>query len=95
LLALLAEQGLVRSVELPPVLETTPAVVGANLGPAAIGAPAANVDYPTLAVIDGGVSTMLDAWKVGDAGLVPPGDRDESHGTFIAWSARRAPSTLS
>ncbi len=84
LLALLAEQGLVRSVELPPVLETTPAVVGANLGPAAIGGPAANVDYPTLAVIDGGVSAALDAWKVGDAGLVPPGDRDESHGTFIA-----------
>ncbi len=86
LLALLAKQGLVRSVELPPVLETMPAVAGANLGPAAIGAPAANVDYPTVAVIDGGVSTgtPLDAWKVGDAGLVPPGDRDESHGTFIA-----------
>ena len=86
LLAFLAEQGIVRSVELPPVLETTPAVGGANLGPAAIGGPAAGVDYPTVAIIDGGVSdtTLLNRWKVGDAGLVPAGDRDESHGTFIA-----------
>jgi len=86
LLAFLAEQGIVRSVELPPVLETTPAVGGANLGPAAVTGPAAGVDYPTLAIIDGGVSdsTPLNRWKVGDAGLVPAGDRDESHGTFIA-----------
>ena len=93
LLALLAEQSLVRSVELPPMLETTPASGGANLGKFSVSAPAAGVDYPTLAIIDGGVSlTALDKWKVADAGLVPIGDRDEAHGTFIAGlvSAGRA-----
>jgi hypothetical protein len=85
LLAFLAEQSLVRSVELPPMLETTPASGGANLGKFSITEPAAGADYPTIAIIDGGVSLLaLDKWRVGEAGLVPIGDRDEAHGTFIA-----------
>ena len=85
LLAFFAEQVLVRSVELPPMLETTPASGGANLGKFSVAEPAAGVDYPTIAIIDGGVSvTSLAKWKVGDAGLVPAADRDEAHGTFIA-----------
>jgi hypothetical protein len=86
LLAFLAEQGLVRSVELPPVLETTPLDMGANLGPITVPEPADGVDYPTVAIIDGGVSdgAPFDKWKAGDAGLVPKSDRDEMHGSFIA-----------
>ena len=71
LLAFLAEQSLVRSVELPPMLETTPASGGANLGKVSVNIPVTGVDYPTVAIIDGGVSVAaLDKWKVGDAGLV-------------------------
>lgn len=86
LLTFLAEQALVRSVELPPVLETTPMVGGSNLGPAIVPEPAKGVDYPIVAIIDGGVTdgSPLKKWKVGDAGLVPASERDESHGTFIA-----------
>ncbi|HET6841364.1 MAG TPA: S8 family serine peptidase [Candidatus Angelobacter sp.] len=85
LLAFLAEQSLVRSVELPPTLETTPASGGANLGKFSIPDPAEGVDYPTIAIIDGGVSPgTLGKWKVAEAGLVPATDRDETHGTFIA-----------
>jgi hypothetical protein len=85
LLAFLAEQALVRSVELPPTLETTPATDGSNLGNFKVREPAEGVDYPTVAIIDGGVGgANLNKWKVGDAGLVPIGDRDEAHGTFIA-----------
>jgi len=85
LLSFFAEQALVRSVELPPILETTPASGGANLGKFSVAEPAAGVDYPTIAIIDGGVSVApLGKWRVGDAGLVPTDDRDEVHGTFIA-----------
>jgi hypothetical protein len=39
-----------------------------------------------VGIIDGGVAAIpeLIAWRAGDAGLVPPTDRDENHGTFIA-----------
>lgn len=85
LLQVLAEQPLVRSVDLPPILETTPASVGTNLGAFALSQPRAGVDYPTVAIIDGGVNAAaLGKWCVGDAGLVPATDRNEDHGTFIA-----------
>ena len=86
LLQLFAEQALVRSVELPPILETTPSFVGNSLGPIVVTEPSAHFDYPTLGIIDGGVtnSSHLEKWKAGDAGLVPASDRDETHGTFIA-----------
>ena len=59
---------------------------GANLGSVDVPEPATGVDYPVVAIIDGGVtnSAPLSKWKIGDAGLVPEGQRDETHGTFIA-----------
>lgn len=86
LLAFLSEQTLVRSIELPPVLETAPMEAGGQPAPASISTPTPGVDYPVVAIVDGGVAdaSALAAWKVGDAGLVPQGDRDENHGTFIA-----------
>ena len=84
LLAFFGEQALVRSVGLPPILETSPTDGGSSIGSFLITPPTAGVDYPTVAIIDGGVSVAsLATWKVGDAGLVPQCDRDESHGTFI------------
>ncbi len=86
LLTLFTEQALVRSVELPPILETAPSFTGNSLGPISVTKPSTEVDYPTLGIIDGGVAqnSQLDQWKIGDAGLVPGPDRDETHGTFIA-----------
>lgn len=85
LLAMLSEQSLVRTIELPPVLETTPNAAGATAGKMTISEPEEGVDYPIVGIVDGGVAgAVLGSWKVGDAGLVPDEDRDESHGTFIA-----------
>jgi len=85
LLSLLSEAVLVRSIDLPPILETTPSMSGTTLGVATIPEPKVNVDYPTVGVIDGGVGgKTLEKWKVGEAGLVPASHRDEVHGTFIA-----------
>lgn len=84
-LRILSEQSLVRSIELPPILETTPATMGAKEGRMNVPPPAADGDYPVVAIIDGGVSGKdVERWKVGDAGLIPPAERDETHGTFIA-----------
>ncbi|WP_439596711.1 S8 family serine peptidase [Falsiroseomonas sp.] len=85
LLEFLAGQSLVRAVELPPVLETAP--MGALAGSReAIVPPPPDGDHPVVGIIDGGVADVekLNAWKVGDAGLVPFSDRSEGHGTFIA-----------
>ena len=85
LLAFFAEQPSLRSVELPPMIETTPASGGANLGKFSPAPPVLGVDYPTVAIIDGGVSVdALEQWKVGDAGLVPRVIAMKRHGTFIA-----------
>jgi hypothetical protein len=86
LLSFLAEQSLVRSVDLPPMLETTPASPGHVLGAATVPPPAQDASYPVVGIIDGGVASTppLAPWKKGDAGHVPAAERDEHHGTFIA-----------
>ena len=86
LLRTLSEQSLVRSVELPPVVEAAPASVAAVAQPAAFPGPPQDSSLPVVGIIDGGVAAIpaLTPWCVGDAGLVPTADRDESHGTFIA-----------
>ncbi|MDR7127548.1 S8 family serine peptidase [Pseudotabrizicola sp. 4114] len=85
LLAFLAEQSLVRTVELPPMLETAPIAIPSDGAKVAV-LPPPDGDHPVVGIIDGGVADLneLNAWKVGDAGLVPTSDRNESHGTFIA-----------
>jgi hypothetical protein len=84
-LDLLSEQSLVRSIELPPVVEAAPASTAASSAAPAFPLPATGA-HPVVGIIDGGVASVpaLKPWCVGDAGLVPPHDRDESHGTFIA-----------
>lgn len=86
LLDLLAAQSLVRSVELPPTIEAAPASIASSAASPAFPMPTENAAYPVVGIVDGGVAQIqaLQPWCVGDAGLVPPQDRDESHGTFIA-----------
>lgn len=86
LLNILAAQSLVRSIELPPILETAPTTTKGATAPSTVLAPSDNGAYPVVGVVDGGISSTkaLAAWTVGDAGLVPASDRDETHGTFIA-----------
>lgn len=82
----LAEQSLVRSVELPPLVEAAPAGQPHDLLPPVIPMPAAPGDLPVVGIIDGGVAKLpeLAVWCAGEAELVPAEHRDENHGTFIA-----------
>jgi hypothetical protein len=85
-LDVLASQALVRRVDLPPLMEAAPAGHTSHNPCPTVRKPAPRGDYPVVGIIDGGVADVpeLAAWRVGDAGLVPVADRDESHGTFIA-----------
>jgi len=86
LLALLSEQCLVRNIELPPLIEAAPAVSSTAGGMRPIPTPQPKTEYPVVGIIDGGAAAIpaFSQWRVGDAGLVPQPDRDESHGSFIA-----------
>lgn len=92
LLQALAEQSLVRSIELPLVLDegTSPALMrGAS---PSLPHPTPDYDHPVLGVIDGGVAALpaLQPWIAGSLGLVPAQERNTSHGTFIAGLAAGA-----
>lgn len=85
LLAALAEQTLVRRVELPPLIEASPADSGGEFFKTGLAQPLADTDYPVVGIIDGGVGqSALGDWVVGDAGLVPSEHKDPRHGSFIA-----------
>ncbi len=86
LLDALAKQTLVRRIHLPPLLEEGPISMKVQSASPDLPAPEKGADYPVVGIIDGGVAKILGLadWKIGEAGLVPPEDRDEHHGTFIA-----------
>jgi hypothetical protein len=86
LLEVLAEQALVRHVDLPPLIEAAPAARSAEAECPPFPKPVKGVSYPVVGIIDGGISALpqLLPWRVDDAGIVPANDRDETHGTFIA-----------
>jgi len=85
-LALLAEQTLVRTVQLPVVLDEGNSLAVPSGKTISIPAPSASIDYPVLGVIDGGIAGVpsLAPWIAGTANHVPIAERNESHGTFIA-----------
>ncbi|MTD94349.1 S8 family serine peptidase [Hyphomicrobium sp. xq] len=92
LLNALAEQTLVRSIEMPFVVDegTSPSIpLGAK---ASLSLPAADFDHPILGVVDGGIAALpaLTPWIAGTLGLVPEAERNVSHGTFIAGLAAGA-----
>ncbi|MBX9846208.1 MAG: S8 family peptidase [Xanthobacteraceae bacterium] len=86
LLDLLSGQTLVRSVELPPLVEAAPASVPSPTRSPLIVPPQPNGSYPIVGIIDGGVADNkhLAPWRAGGSGFVAASDRDETHGTFIA-----------
>jgi hypothetical protein len=81
----LSSQALVRHVELPPMIEAAPAGRASVNACPPLRKPSPRGNYPVVGIIDGGVADIaeLTPWRVGDAGLVPVADRDETHGTFI------------
>lgn len=86
LLAALAEQSLVRNVELAPVIECAPSMAGEISASIRVHPPKAGASYPVVGIIDGGVAAMpeLDRWCIGRARLTAEDHKDHRHGTFIA-----------
>lgn len=85
-LAMLAEQMLVRSVQPPLILdEGNPEPIPSG-SPVPLPAPSSTSDHPVIGVLDGGIAKLptLAPWIAGAANHVPPNERNESHGTFIA-----------
>ncbi|MES5485181.1 S8 family peptidase [Bradyrhizobium sp. INPA03-11B] len=82
----LSAQALVRHIDLPPLMEAAPAGYASGNSRPTLVSPSPQQRYPVVGIIDGGIADIpeLAAWCVGDAGLVPVIDRDETHGTFIA-----------
>lgn len=86
LLDLLANEPLVRSVQLPPIIDINPAGGGAEETLAEIAPPVPEQSYPVVGIIDGGIASLdsISPWRAGTANTIDPDDRDEYHGTFIA-----------
>jgi len=72
----------VRSITLPPKVVRASAAGGRVGTPLSIPARGAG-PYARVGVIDGGISSVLDAWVVGRNGLLADEDRNEPHGSFI------------
>lgn len=86
LLELLAQEPLVRRIELPMRIEASSGHGGALEDAAMIAQPAPLETYPVVGIVDRGVASnpQLDPWRAGTTGLLLPADRDEAHGSFIA-----------
>lgn len=86
LLRFLDTQPIVRTIMLPPVLQTA-TVDGDAAGPADLPPPANNIEvYPVVGVIDSGVAHIasLNAWSAGESGMIFDANQETDHGTFIA-----------
>lgn len=92
LLAAFAEQSLVRSIELPLVIDEATAPPIPRDAHGTLPLPAADFDHPIIGIIDGGVASIpsLDPWIAGRLGAIAPHERDSRHGTFIAGLAAGA-----
>lgn len=82
----LAEQALVRSIQLPLILDegaTPNLAVGATT---TLPSPDPTFDHPIMGIVDGGVAQIgtLQPWIAGASGQIPLADRNHDHGTFIA-----------
>lgn len=85
LLSLLRVHPLVKSVFVSPTLQGMPMPSFAidHSEDHVIPIPASNIDYPKVAVIDGGISDVYNDWKIGEWDLITKLSRNEVHGTFI------------
>lgn len=85
-LDVIADQSLVRAIQLPLIISEAPTDPIVLAHAPSLPTPSNGSDYPVVGVIDGGVSdcSILNPWCIGSGGLVPSADRNERHGTFIA-----------
>lgn len=85
LLTFLDNQAVVKTVLLPPVLQAA-RVGGESTGTPFIAPPTQGQTYPTVGIIDTGVSQLpaLEAWSAGSTDYLNEPTQDASHGTFIA-----------
>lgn len=85
LLAFLDNEQVVKSVILPPVLQASK-VNGRSGSAPDIPAPEGNQTYPTVGIVDSGVSSLpaLNAWSAGTSDYLNLEGQDVAHGTFIA-----------
>jgi hypothetical protein len=86
LLDVLAREALVRRIELPLRLQASPTASSSTGAQAVLPEPVPGETYPIVGVLDSGIgrNSQLDPWRAGTADLLPPADRDEGHGSFIA-----------
>lgn len=85
LLSFLDHQPIVKSILLPPILQTANMPGGSAESPA-ISAPDSSKSYPVIGIVDSGVTNFpaLAQWCTGSVDFFPKENQDVSHGTFIA-----------
>ena len=85
LIKFLDEHPLVKKIILPPIIskshtdKDTTKVEKRHKIPTSV----KNRSYPKVAIVDGGVSKVLEDWMESRYGFLDSADRDEYHGTFI------------
>ena len=81
----MADEPMVRRVNLPPSLEVTPIETSQMLQFIELPDPSQN-GTPVVGIIDGGVANIpsLSSWRSGGTDSIDPNDSDYAHGTFIA-----------
>ena len=78
---------IVKSIDIVPIVESHP-IPSFNINGTEeliIPQPSAESDYPTIAVVDTGISAIYKPWIVDDWDNISVNMRDTTHGTFITW----------
>lgn len=85
LLSFLDNEQVVKSIILPPVLQTSQ-ITGESGSVPNISTPESSRSYPIVGIVDSGVSIVpsLAEWSIGSSDYLSPEGQDVSHGTFIA-----------
>lgn len=85
LIKLLSSHPVVRRISLPPIITSaTPSGALVSSRKALFPDRSQSRRYPRVGVIDGGIDSSFDDWRVGKVDLIADHDRNESHGSFIA-----------
>lgn len=85
LINFLESHPLVKKIALPPIITKSQNVSRPLIGdPFVIPTKVLSKTYPKIAVVDGGISSILNNWVEDSWGLISSDDKDEEHGTFIA-----------
>lgn len=75
---------LVKKIVLPPIVSRSAVISKAKIGEKfKVPLIKPKTTYPKVAIVDGGVSSILKDWVEDRWGLLSSSDKDEDHGTFI------------